>query len=81
MLRNESVRKLHNSLVGDPNDSGLKYSRDEDDNIIISDSTLRSLPPPKLKKCQHNTMSCVVLNVEFMLKVCIHYCYPGVIGI
>ena len=32
-------------------------------------------------KCPHNTRSCVVVNVEFMLKVYIHYCYPGVIGI
>ena len=42
-----SVRKLHNSLVSDPNDGGLKYSRDEDGKIIISDSTLRSLVPPQ----------------------------------
>ena len=40
-----SVRELHNILVSDPNDGGLKDSRDEDGNIIISDSTLRSLVP------------------------------------
>ena len=45
-----SVRELHNSLVSDPNDVGLKDARDEDDNIIISDSTLRSLLPPQLKQ-------------------------------
>ena len=45
-----SVRELHNSLVSDTNDDGLKDSRDEDDNIIISDYTLRSLLPPQLKK-------------------------------
>ena len=45
-----SVRELHNSLVSYPNDCGLKDARDEDDNIIISDSTLRSLFPPQLKK-------------------------------
>ena len=33
-----SVRELHNSLVSDPNDGGIKYARDEDDNIIIFDS-------------------------------------------
>ena len=45
-----SVRELHNSIVSDPNDGGLKDARDEDGNIIISDSTLRSLLPPQLKK-------------------------------
>ena len=38
-----SVRELHNSLVNDPNNGGLKDSRDEDGKIIISDSTLHSL--------------------------------------
>ena len=40
------VRELHNSLVSDPNDGGLKDARDEDGNIIISDSTLRLMLPP-----------------------------------
>ena len=35
-----SVRELHNSLVSDPNNGGVKDARDEDDNIIISDYTL-----------------------------------------
>ena len=45
-----SVRELHNRLVNDPNDGGMKDARDEDGNIIISDSTLRSLLPPQLKQ-------------------------------
>ena len=45
-----SVTELHNSLVSYPNDSGIKYARGEDDNNIISDSTLRSLLPPELKQ-------------------------------
>ena len=45
-----SVRELHNSLVSDPNDGGFKDARDEDGNIIISDSTLCSLLPPQLKQ-------------------------------
>ena len=45
-----SVRELHNSLVSDPNDGGLKDARYEDGKIIISDSTLRSLLPPQLKQ-------------------------------
>ena len=36
--------------MSDPNDGGLKYARDEDGKIIISDSTLRSLLPPQLKQ-------------------------------
>ena len=33
-----------------PNDGGLKDYRDEDGEIIISDSTLRSLLLPQIKK-------------------------------
>ena len=75
------VIKLHNSLVSDPNNGGLKYTRYEDDNIIIGHSTLCSLFPPQFKKCPHYTRSCVVGNVAFMLKLYIHNCYPGVVGI
>ena len=50
LLLHVSVRELHNSPVSDPNDGGLKDARDEDGKIIISDSTLRSLLPPQLKK-------------------------------
>ena len=42
-----SVRELHNNLVSSTRDGGPKESRDEDDKIIISDSTLRSLLPPQ----------------------------------
>ena len=45
-----SVKELHNSLISDPNDGGLKDARDEDGRIIISDSTLRSLLPTQLKQ-------------------------------
>ena len=45
-----SVKELHNSLVSDPNDGGLKDARDENGKIIISDSTLHSLLPPQLKQ-------------------------------
>ena len=45
-----SVRELHSSFVSDPNEGGLKDARDEDDNIIISDSTLSSLFSPQLKQ-------------------------------
>ena len=39
----------HNNLVSDEENGGLKEARDEDDNIIISDSTLFSLLAKKLK--------------------------------
>ena len=45
-----SVIELHNSLVSDPNDGGLKDDMDEDDNTTISDYTLNSLLPPQLKQ-------------------------------
>ena len=41
------LAELQYSLVSDPNDGGLKDSRDKDNNIIISDFTLRSLFPPQ----------------------------------
>ena len=50
LLLEVSVRELHNSLLSEPNDGGLKDARDEDGKIIISDSTLRSLFPPQLKQ-------------------------------
>ena len=50
VLLQVSVRELHNILVSDPDDCGLKNARVEDDNIIISDSSFCSLLPPKLKQ-------------------------------
>ena len=46
LLLQVSVKELHNSLVSDTIYSGIKEARDEDDNIIISDSTLGLLLPP-----------------------------------
>ena len=45
-----SVRELHKNIVRDADNVGLKEARDEDDNIIIRNSTLRSLLPPQLKQ-------------------------------
>ena len=44
------VQELHNRRVSDPEDDGLKVARDADNNIIISDSILRSLLSTQLKK-------------------------------
>ena len=42
-----SVREVHNSLVSDPLDGGLKEARYSENNIIIIDSKLRSFFSPK----------------------------------
>ena len=73
LLIQVSVRELHNSLVSDPNDIGIKDARDEDGNIIISNYTLRSLLPPQLNLFYHYTRSCVVVNVAFLLRVYIRH--------
>ena len=46
LLLQVSVRELHNIIVSDTDDGGLKEAIDADNNIIISDSTLYSLLPP-----------------------------------
>ena len=56
------VRELHNNLVSNTKDGGLKESRDEDDNIIISDSTLRSLLPPQFKDICNQTRPCILMK-------------------
>ena len=60
VLLQVSVIELHNSLVSDPNYGGLKDDRYEYDNIIISDSTFRSLLPPQSKQMseQYKVMCC-----------------------
>ena len=50
LLLQVSIRELHNLLVSYPNGVGIKDARDEDGNIIISDSILYSLLPPQLKQ-------------------------------
>ena len=44
------VIELYDSLIIDPTYCGLKDARYKDDNIIISDSTLLSIFPPRLKQ-------------------------------
>ena len=45
LLLQVSVRELHETLVSATIYGGLKEARDQDDNIIICYSTLRSLLP------------------------------------
>ena len=76
-----SIRELHNNLVSATKDGGLKEAGYEDDNINISNYTLRSLFPPQLKQCRQNIRLCVVVNVAYLPKVCIHNYYHGLIVI
>ena len=61
-----SVREPHNRIVSDTNDGALKDTRYEDNNIIIYDSTLRSLLPPQFKKMSS------WYNVMFGCECCIY---------
>ena len=49
LLLRVSIQELHNRLVSDPVDGGLKEAIDAENNIIISDYTLLSLLQPQLK--------------------------------
>ena len=74
-----SVRELHNNNVGETDNGGLKEAINEDDNIIISDSTIRSLFPPKFENRQ-DTRSCVVVNFAYIPKIYInHYCHGEIV--
>ena len=44
------VTEQRNICLSDPNGCGIKDASAEDDNIIISESTIRSLLPPQLKQ-------------------------------
>ena len=81
LLLQVSVRELHKNLVSDADNGAIKQSRYEENNIIISGYTLRSLLPPQFKKCHQDTRLCVVENVAYLPKVCIHNYYHGVIVI
>ena len=61
LLLQLSVRELNNILVIYTNDGGLKDVRDEENNIIISDSTLRSLLLPQFLKNVHTLQDYVRL--------------------
>ena len=62
LLLQVSVRELNNSLISDPSYGGLKDARDEDDNIIIIDSTLRSHQDPLTWDTDHSLVTLVNLR-------------------
>jgi hypothetical protein len=50
LLLEISVRELHNDLVDTPENGGLAEARDKSGNVLISDTALRYLLPPQLKR-------------------------------
>ena len=76
-----SIREIHNNLVINTIYGGLKEARDEDNNIIISDSTLRSLLTPQFKKYHQDTRLYAVANIAYMPKIYIHHNYHVMIVI
>ena len=50
LLLQVSIQGLHNIIVSPQEEGGIKEASDAYDNIIISDSTLRSIIPTQLKK-------------------------------
>ena len=71
-----SVREPRNNLVRSKIYGGILEAKDEDDNIIISDSTLYSLFPPQFKTNIQDTRSCVVANAVYLPKIFIYqYCH------
>ena len=81
LLLQVSVQELHKSIVSTPEEGGLKESIGADNNIIISDSTLRILSHPNLRRCLHGTRSYVVVSSAYLRTVFIHHYYHGVIAI
>ena len=73
LLLQVSVRELHNNIVSYTKDDGLKEAIDEDDNILISDSTLHSLLTLQLNFSHQDARSCVAANVAYLPKVRIHH--------
>ena len=61
-----SMKQLHNELIALPYDGGLLVARHADKNdVIISDTMLRSLAPPQLRKITyyHQMMcGCAICN-------------------
>ena len=65
LLLQVSIRELHNNLGSDTIYGGLIEAGEEDDDIIISDFTSRSLFPPQLKKCRQDKIH--------------HYCHGEIV--
>ena len=58
LLLQVSVQEVHNIFVSDPENCRIKYGRDAENNIIISDSILHSLLPPRKKMSAQYEVMC-----------------------
>ena len=81
VLLQVSVRELHNSILIPPEEGVIKEEIDADNNIIISYSTLQSIPPTQHKKMY--AWYKVMCDCECFIyaKLFIQHCYHGVIVI
>ena len=63
-----SIRQLHNEIIASPDDGGLLGAgHAETNDVIISDTMLRSLAPPQLRPMtdNHNMMcGCAICNTS-----------------
>ena len=71
LLLQVSIQELHNSMVSPSEEVLLKEEIYSDNNIIISDSTLRSIIPPQLNKM--STQHKVVCGCD--LYICQNYSF------
>ena len=74
-----SVRELDNIITSPPEEGELKDARVVDNNIIISDSTLRSIITLRLRRFLRGTRSYVFVSAAYIPKLFIHHYYHGVI--
>ena len=62
------MQQQHNELIASPDDGGLLGARHTDTNdVIISDTMLRSLAPPKLRSMTNNhkmMCGCAICNIS-----------------
>ena len=67
-----SMRQLHNELIASPDDGGLTGARHaETNNVIISDTMLRSLAPHHLRPMTDNhkmIFGCAICNTSKYMK-------------
>ena len=69
-----SVRELYNRMASPPQEGGLTYVRDKENDIIIRNYVLHNILTPKLKTCQIVTRLCAGVSVAYLTNVCICPC-------
>ena len=69
LLFHVSVIEPHKNIVNKKIYGGPKETINEDDNVIISDSTLCSIFLPQFKKMHQYTRLCVVANAAYLPKL------------